>query len=352
VLNDHAESAAAAPAAYQAGVCLSRTDKFAEAAELLGKYIADNPESDVLAQANTELAWACMKSGDADKARGIYETLADADGTQGAEALLRLGEMAYTAEDFAGALTRYEALIAKHADSDLIDEAQYKRGWCLTKLEKPDEATAAFRACLAANPPAELAADSHYRVGLWLVGKDDVAGAIPELAGFVGEYKDQPMAAYAATTLAELYASQKDWAKAADAVMNASATDVDRLKARRALVLGKAHRADGKPADAVKDFETALALAEGTVAADAMFELAMAQSEAGAHAEAADSFLNVAILYSDAEFAPQALYMAGQSFEKAAANDEAIKAYQSLAKDYTDATEWIEKANARLQALQ
>ncbi len=352
VLNDHADVvAAAAPASYQAGVCLSRTGKFAEAAELLAKYVAENPDGDVIAQAKTELAWAYLQAGDADKARAIYETLADADGTQGEDALLRLGEMAYTAEDFAGALTRYEALIAKHADSDLIDEAQYKRGWCLTKLEKPDEAAAAFRACLAADPAPELAADSHYRVALWLVGKGDVAGAIPELVGFVGEYKDQPQAAYAATMLAELYASQEDWAAAADAVMNAPPTDVDRLEARRALVLGKAHRADGKPADAVEDFETALALAEGAVAADAMFELAMAQSEAGQHAEAADNFLNVAILYSDADFAPQALYMAGQSFEQAGANDEAVKAYQSLVKDYPDATEWTEKASGRLQDL-
>lgn len=354
VVVDHAGSGAVGAAQLQAGICLSRLEKYAEAAEALAKFVADNPESELVSQANTELAWGLLKAGETEKAAGIYEAVvADANTTpeRAADAMLRIGEINYEAGKFEEALAAYAGLIEKHPNSDLIDEAHYKSGWCLKSLERDDESLESFRKCLAAGPTLEIAADCHYRLGVALVAAGDTDGAIAELSGFSGEYKDQPMAAYAATTLAELYASKEQWDEAVAAANAAPPTEVAKLKARRALVIGRALNAQGNPGEAVKHLEEAATMSEGAVAADARFELAVAQLAAGNHTDAADNFLNVAILFSEADIAPQALYQAGQAFEKGNANDEAVKAYSSLVNDYTGATEWVEKAKARLQAL-
>jgi len=97
--------------------------------------------------------------------------------------------------------------------------------------------------------------------------------------------------------------------------------------------------------------EVAVAKGAGTSIGRAQFELAAALSGTNKHAEAADAFLNVAILHGESPYAPQALYEAGHSFEAAGKKDEAKKAYESLLKDYPNAAEWAEKAKARLAAL-
>ena len=50
----------------------------------------------------------------------------------------------------------YTTLGEKYPQSELAAGAQYKRAWSLLELQKADEATAAFRQCLATNPRPDV----------------------------------------------------------------------------------------------------------------------------------------------------------------------------------------------------
>jgi TolA-binding protein len=354
VIDKYPQSEAAEAAALQAAVCLSRLAKYQEAVAALATFVAQHAASDLLPQANAELGWAYYKAGDKDKAKAIYEKAlasAGASSDLAAEALFRLGEMAYEGGDYPGALTRYTELATKYPHSDLVAAAQYKRGWSLTQLKKIDEATEAFRQCLAAKPEADVAADCHYHIALALASQGQTEQALVELASFRTEYRASPVAPLALVTLAELLAGKSDWPGAEAAAKVAPDTGPNALRARRALVIGQALRAQKKLEEATKLLTEAADLGEGATAAAARFELASVQAEAGKPTQAADSFLNVAIVFPDTPFAPRALYEAGQCFERAGAKEDARKAYSSLVKDCPQATEWVQKAKARLEAM-
>jgi TolA-binding protein len=357
VVEQYPTAEAAGPAQHQVGVCLLRLEKWPEAADALSKFIADHPNDEAVAEANGQLAWAYKNAGELDRAKALYEALvgrtasSDTSNAAVADALFQLGEIAYAAKDYETALARYSAIPEKQPNSDLIDEAQYMRGWSLLQLKRTDEAVEAFRACLAAKPEARLAADCHFQIGAALAAKGETDAAIAELQGFLTEYKSERAAPFALLTLADLYTAKEDWAKAEGALSASPTEGDDAYLARRSLLLGSTLRHLNRAADALPLLEKAVALSSGNTAARARFELAAAQSAAGKHAEAADGFLNVAILHGDSSYAAHALYEAGHSFEAAGKPDEAKKAYESLLKDYPNAAEWIEKAKARLQAL-
>ena len=351
VLEQYPTSEAAVPAQHQVGVCLLKLEKWSEAAEALTKFVAEHPTDEKAPEANGQLAWAYKNAGKPDEAKALYEKLADGDGAAAADALFQLGELAYAAEDYEGALARYAAIPEKHPTSELIDEAQYMRGWSLVQLKRNDEAVEAFRACLAAKPEPRIAADCHFQIGAALAAKGETEAAIAELQGFLGEYKAERAAPFALLTLADVYVGKQDWKQAEAALKTAPADGEEAYVARRSLLLGTVLRRLDRAAEAVPLLEKAASLSTGETAARACFELAGAQSAAGKPAEAADAFLNVAILHSDSPLAPQALYEAGHSFEVAGKPAEAKKAYESLLKDYPNAAEWAEKAKARLAAL-
>jgi TolA-binding protein len=354
VVETYAGSDAAALAQYQLGVCLLQAGKAAEAAEALAGFVAEHPTHEKASEASAQLAWAYAGSGQPDKAKPIYEKLAGdaaAPAEVVADALLNLAEMAYAARDYEGALAGYDRVLAKQPAGALAAKALYKRGWALLQLKRTEEAVEAFRKCVAAGPDKPIAADCHLQIGAALLAQGDTDAALAELQGFTGEYRDEQTAPPALLMLADLYVQKGDWAKAEAAAKAVPDTGDEATVARRALLLGTALRHTDRAAEALPLLEAAAAKGSAGVAPRARFELAAALSASGKHAEAADAFLNVSILYGESPFAPQALYEAGHSFEAAGNKDEARKAYESLLRDYSQATEWVEKAEARLAAL-
>ncbi|MGQ9732059.1 MAG: tetratricopeptide repeat protein [Candidatus Zipacnadales bacterium] len=354
VVDNYGQSAAAILAQRQIGACLLRLERYAEAAEALAKLVAEHPEHETAVQAQSELAYAYSKSGQEQKAQAIYEKLASGENVpseQAADALLRLGEIAYGRGDYQSALSHYEALIEKHPTCELVDEAQYKRGWALLQLQRPGEAVEAFAKCLAANPNRSIAADCHLQIGVILADKGDTDGAIGELKPFLTDFKGELTAPFALLELAEAYLQKEDWSQARTALEAMPETSEKEMAARRELLLGIVLQRLNLPNEALAHLEKARSQGTEEIAARAHFELAAAQAASGAHGAAADSYLNVAILYANSPLAPEALYRAGQAFEAAGKPDDARKAYQSLTKEYPEASEWVERAKARLTAV-
>lgn len=340
----------------QLGIAASYSEEgqFGQAASAYEAVIGKYAQTEAAAKARPGLAWAYLKTGQADKAKPIYEEIVGAAGRpaeQVAYALFGLGEIAYGAKEYETAAARYAELAEKCPQSDLLDEAHYKRAWSLLELKRTDEAVAAFRECLGANPEAAVAADCHYRIGSALADKGETAAAVEELRRFLTEYRSDPSAPFALLTLGGLYAQQADWTNVEAAMKAAPETGEPAYVAQRCLLLGRALVELGRQGEAIEPLTRAVELGKGETAAGARFELARAQAADGKHAEAADNFLNIAILHSESAYAPRALFEAGQAFEQAGAQEDAKKAYASLRKDYPDAQDWVTRAEARLQAL-
>lgn len=144
--------------------------------------------------------------------------------------------------------------------------------------------------------------------------------------------------------VAESYLGLKDPAHAAEYYTQSIQAKPDGDYAPHAtLGLGMAYAMQGNDPMA----ETNLAKAmrydnEMDVALRARFEYANLKLKAGNLPEAAKAYMMVAVLYDDANYSPEALYHAGQCFQKLVQNDEAQKAFEELKTRYPK-SEWAKK---------
>lgn len=110
------------------------------------------------------------------------------------------------------------------------------------------------------------------------------------------------------------------------------------LAARASLGKGLALAQQGNGPAAEDALEDALKLAgdDHRLAIRVRMQLGEMYQSSKNYKEAAKTFFAVAILYDDAETVPQALWGAGQAFEKSKDNDKAVQAYRELAERYPD----------------
>lgn len=108
------------------------------------------------------------------------------------------------------------------------------------------------------------------------------------------------------------------------------------LAARASLGKGLALAAQGNGAAAEDALEDALRLAGDDHRLAVRIRMKLGEMYLGSKnfKEAAKTFFAVAILYDDPETVPQALWGAGQAFEKSKDNDKAVQAYRELAERY------------------
>ncbi len=83
----------------------------------------------------------------------------------------------------------------------------------------------------------------------------------------------------------------------------------------------------------------------------AKFEAARLEENQGNFEQAAKLYMFTAVLYKDEEIVPEALYRAGQVFEKLDKRIDAIKAYSEILQDYSSSY-YVQKEQERIKVLQ
>ena len=340
-------------ARFHLALALSRMGEHNEAVHGFEAFVKDYPDHELVPRALLELGWLHSELKQPQEALAVFERLAAEypNSRYVDEALFRIGELRYDQGNFPAAQAAYEQVLADYPESEILGEAAYKLGWALIKQNKRDEAIEPL--LLAAEKAADpaVAADARFHAATWLLKKQqyaDVAALLqPALEGELNE-QNAPLAVLtgqAGLGLSDWDGAEQMFQRVIDTVPATAAA----LQAQ--IGLGRVHKGRGDTAQALETFKSLTASSDRRIALEAQFELADTHRQAGDLRTAALEYLKVAILYDDADWAVRSQYAAGLCFEQMGATEDAARAYKVITERYKEHTEWVEKAETRLQQL-
>lgn len=312
--------------AFRLGQCAYFSKDYAKAAALL-EPIASNAKwasDEALGRAGLLLGDALLQQGKfADAAAALQKYLPQAK-TDKAEVQFKLALAQLRSDQPDAAKQNLKVVAAGNADSQWTQRADLELGQLLYKQE-PEQASAALKKVLAANPPEELAAPATYLLG-WIHFDakefDDAADAWQQVTT---NYAKNPLAADAAfqrgvalreagkneQALAALQAYVKDYPQA---------KNVAQAKQRLAGVLSSLHRDDQ-----AKALLTALAADKSASNEAVLYDLAWAQKGTKDSGGAIETYRRLLKDYPDGKLIPAAktelaeLLYADKKYDDAAA---------------------------------
>lgn len=342
-------------ATYRLGEALRAAERTDEARAMYEKSLATDAQGPSAAWARVGLGWTAL-AGDPGAAEGAFEAVlrdfAESEAAPAAqEGLLAVGQARFEAEDYAGAEATYRKILAGEPGEGIAGQARYGLGWALLRADKPDEALVEFRAAASADIPEAMAADARYQAGRLLVERKQYADAVALLQALAaGADAERTPWALVLLGQAQHGLGQADAAAATLARVPTTWPEHSAVPAAQ-LELGRAYRKLGRAADAQTALRTAAGAGSPAIAVQAQYELAGALHDGGDVAGAAEEYLKVAILYRDPAWSAAAQFAAGQCYEELGQTDNALKSYQVIPRQYAEQTEWVTRAQERINAL-
>jgi TolA-binding protein len=235
-------------AMFQAGECMARLEKPAEAERAFGELSERYPKSPLAAEAQLRLAEIKAGQGRFDEAIAAFDRVM---GTRSndvffARALHGRGMARYGLFQFDGALADFERVLAGFRGTEMGEQAYYMRGMCLYWQGRDEEAAAVWRSFIRAHPDSRWAPE----VLFWSAKFEFNRGAHEAAEGLFLSFADK----YPASPLAD------------DALLRAATAATRRAEYQRATeMLGRL----------VKDYPHSDKMAEARFAqADALSQLA------------------------------------------------------------------------------
>ncbi|MFO0820762.1 MAG: tetratricopeptide repeat protein [Pirellulales bacterium] len=228
------------------------------------------------------------------------------------QAHYRLGEYAYSGDDFTGAIAAYDVVTSKYPESTFAPYAWYGKGWSLSRTKQFPQAVAAFTSLLEKWPQHALQADSQYGRGLARRQAGDVKGAVADLDAYLAS--NPPVEA----------------------------------KSNARYERGLAQVAAQDFAGAVATFDALLKENEKYADADKVrYELAWAYKSQEKNDEAVAQFRTLATAHPSSPLAGEAHFHVGEGLYDQKKFDEAVKEY-AAAKQKAQPGEIAEKAAYKL----
>ena len=345
-------------ALYRVAQSLYEQKKYEEAATFYAKALNTDPEGETAPHAQMGLGWAKLAGGDPVGAAEAFGVVSEKHPDSPAaktvpEGLLAAAEKLFEQEDYARAGALYRQIVDAFGDSDLVDEAQYKLGWIALKQGKKDEALGLFtQAATKANLP-EVAADARYQAARLLDEKKDYKRVAELLEPFKQQYADFDKTPWALALLGRALTELGRQSEATLVFGMLSTTYQEHAAGAYGLLgLARDARQQNQPDKALEALARVIASGDEGLAPEAQYETAACHRAKGDLKTAAEEFLKVAILYNDDRWGPQAQYEAGQCFEALGDKAKAVKSYSAILKRYPEQEEWVEKAKARIAALE
>ena len=391
VAERYPQSEFGAEALFKAGECLEELAMSDAAAETFEKFVNQYPDHALTPQ-------AILRAGDASFASGAFEaaverykkTLEKPLAPEVDEQVLyrlaltyhnmkdygaSVGTLSTLLEEYPNSRHREEALfrVAEHTlkvagepvkavalYQSLIDAApdgvyagRALRGLALARYEHKDydQAAALFLRLMHEHPDVTLNEETYNWTGQWLFDHeqwDDAAASFEALLQAVQAY---PYAEQVRLKIAECHEHAGDPDKALamyQGVADSSTTTAVSTEAR--WHMARIYEARGELDKAIEWYEAAATSNNGEIAARARFQLGVLHESQSEFDQAARSFMGVDILFVHEELSPEALWRAGQCYEKAARPEQAKKAYEVLKSDYPESA-FAQKAGEALQAL-
>lgn len=364
-----------AESSYKAAECLAQLGKTKEAAKAFEAFAKQYPD-DILAEQ------AILRAGDADFQTSSFEGAvekykkileASGDATVEQEALYRLAVTYHNMKNYEASVATFRKLVEKYPTNARVTEARLRIGdYLLREGKDPVKAIEEYNAVLAADAKGSHAGRAVKGMALARYETKDYDAAAESFLRLITEFPAEPLNEETYVWLGQRLYDQKKWDQAAIAfgALLTAKTDYPNPERIR-FKIAECSEAAGKLEEAVKLFEAAAAAApQSTTAVDARFHIAKlyeglnkpdeafklyeeaANTNTGELAararfrlgelyeakgdfpSAAKSYMCVVILFLFEELSPEALWRAGQCFEKAGSREQAKKAYDELLKDY------------------
>ncbi|MDD2240186.1 MAG: tetratricopeptide repeat protein [Kiritimatiellae bacterium] len=308
------------------------------------------------------------------------------------EALKAAARARLRAGDPAGALSDWDALLARKIPAATAAEGRLQKALVLIELGRGGEAAELLDELLAAKPAPDQAARAHYWRGVLLADDEDWAEAESALRSCLAAGADSPTATLARLRLAVVLQRQDRMDEAADQV-ETLLTDPLRVGENPALIqwlirhrfdqdelaraltaaealaahaaqaswqqiawywVGASQSALGHETEAIAAYEQAVALdAQTREGAEAQLLLAGLELKAGRHERAAERFAAAAHAASSAEtldLRVRAYFGLGEAAEAAGEFDKAARHFMSVAVLFDD-PEWTPHALFRAGGL-
>lgn len=327
---------------YALGVAQARAGDATAARETLGKLLQDGGY-ERLDRVAYELAWACRRANDEPGAQQAFAVVAkdSKDVELAGEANLHLGVFAL---ESASQETKGKVDLRKARE--LLTKVQGShRGRALYRLAFAEFEVAGDdpkQLAVARDRCAELAAieaDPLSLEGLYLGGEccqrlGDAGGAVAKYQALLGKDGKHARADRARLGLGECAVLQGD-GNTAVPVLEEFLRGKDREKvdaARAHLFLGRARLLRGEAQPAEASLQRVTELSDGALAAEAQFRIGEARAQRGDLQGAADAFVKLPILYSQAEWVRRGLLQAGLVYEQLKQPEKAQRFFEELQK--------------------
>lgn len=331
------------------GVSQIKQDKKTNAVKSFERFLQEYAGSELLSQAQYQLAECYYDLKQYSKAIANYKKVADRDPPDELSpyAMFGLGLCHYDQQKWSEASQIFGQMADKFGKSELVLQALYRKGRCLVKLQKWAEAEQTFLTLLASSPKHELARTVQITIGTCLQEQKKWADAATAFKAAIDNYtagKDQPRIFYelawslreagreadALAAFAELTRNFPDNALAADAyfyLAEAKYGEKPQNPEKAEPQEQKAKRLD----EARALYAQVLATSKDNRLADkAHYRIGWCCWLAEKYQEAAAEFDKLITGFPTSDLLADALFQAGQSYAKAGQPAVAIERFKQL----------------------
>ena len=294
-LTEHmTDKAQLAESLHWIGASYFNLDQDREAIPVLEKSFNTDPSWRRADETLLTLSRAQQRAGKIAEAEQTTQILVDKfpKSTAVAQAIFRVGEIAFANGDFDTAYTRYQTLIEDHPQSEFVPHAMYGAAWSLLEKKEFEQSIALFDRLIKEFPQHDRATQAKVGRGVSRRLSGDAAGAMADLESFL-QTGPQGQA------------------------------EIDAL-----YELGLAQVALKKWPEVATSFEMLLEKAPDSKMADRFhYELAWAQQSNDNEAKALQHFAVIATDFADSPLAPEANFHIGNDAYDRQQFDDAIQAY-------------------------
>lgn len=391
VAEQYPQSEFGAEALFKAGECLDALAMADAAADTFEQFVARYPDHALAPR-------AMLQAGDARFAAGAYESAAthyqnvlarEAGPEIEEQVLYRLALTWHNKEDFEGSAKILAQLLEKYPQTAFREEALFRvaehtlkvagdavkaveyyqalldtapegpyagqalRGLALARYDHKDYDLAAdlFLKLMQERPDVPLNEETYNWTGQWYFDHEQWSEAAQTFEALIRALPAYPYVEQVRLKIAECHEHSGDLDKALamyNDVAESSTTTAVSTEAR--WHMARLYESRGDMDNAFTWYEAAANSNNGEIAARARFQLGVLHEAREEFDKAARSFMGVAILFLHEELSPEALWRAGQCYEKAGQPESARKAYDEILKEFPD-SDVAQKAGEALKPL-
>ncbi len=262
-------------ALYERGLSLTALNDHAGAANTFDELLQADPKYAAADKVLYELGWSLKSQDKHAEAAAQFARLAaeHAQSPLAAEASFHVGEDRYEKKEFADAAKFYTAAKAKASTGELAEKGTYKLGWSHFQLKQFDEALAQFNHQLTAHGQSPLAADATFMKAECLFKLEKYAEAWPAFQAAAKTKASTPAIAVLTLLHGGQTASQlKQWDDAQKLLAEIPVKHPETpLLAEALYELAWSEQNAGQTAEALQDYEAAATKSRDHVGARARF---------------------------------------------------------------------------------